>query len=59
MSSIFLKKKEEVIRMVEIGPEDMWTDFHEHVNNLLIEEKRLRHENDHAKLAEVCCQVVS
>jgi len=41
--------------MVEIGPEEMWNDFYEHVNNLLIEEKRLRHENDHAKLAEVCC----
>ena len=45
--------------MVEIGPEEMWSDFYEHVNNLLIDEKRLRHENDHAKLAEVCCQVVS
>jgi hypothetical protein len=59
MSSIFLKKKDEVIHMVEVGPEEMWSDFHEHVNNLLIEEKRLRHANDHAELAAVCCKVVS
>ena len=57
--SIFIKKKEEVTRMIEVGPEEMWTDFHEKINNLLIDEKRLRHNNDHAALADVCCQVVS
>ena len=59
MSSIFIKKKEETIKMVDVGPEEMWTDFHEHVNNLLIEEKRLRHSNDHAQLSVVCCDIVS
>jgi hypothetical protein len=59
MSSIFIKKKEETVRMIEVGPEEMWTDFHEQINNMLIEEKRLRHNNDHANLAEVCCNIVS
>lgn len=45
--------------MIEVGPEEMWTDFHEQINNMLIEEKRLRHANDHAMLAEVCCNIVS
>jgi len=57
--SLFIKKKTENQRMVEVGPEDMWTDFLEKINGMLIEEKKLRHENDHAKLAEVCCNVVS
>ena len=59
MSSIFIKKKEETIRMVDVGPEEMWTDFHEHVNNLLIEEKRLRHANENVQLSVVCCDIVS
>ena len=45
--------------MVEIGPEDMWTDFYEKINNMLIEEKRLRHLNEHNQLATVCCDIVS
>jgi hypothetical protein len=59
MSSIFIKKKEETVRLIEIGPEEMWSDFHEQINNMLIEEKRLRHANDSFKLAEVCCNIVS
>jgi hypothetical protein len=46
-------------RMIEIGPEEMWTPFLDEVNNLLHEEKALRHENDHIKLAEVCTRIVS
>lgn len=46
-------------RMIEIGPEEMWTPFLEEVNNLLIEEKQVRHENDHIKLAEICTRIVS
>jgi hypothetical protein len=45
--------------MIDIGPEEMWTDFLEEVNTLLWEEKALRHENDHVKLAEICCRIVS
>lgn len=45
--------------MIDLAPEEMWSDFHEHVNNLLVEEKRLRHANDHSELASVCCQIVS
>lgn len=46
-------------RLVEIGPEDMWTDFHDKINDMLIEEKKLRHANDHNELAIICCKVVS
>jgi hypothetical protein len=37
--SIFIKKREEVTRMVEIGPEEMWNDFYEKINNMFLEEK--------------------
>ena len=29
-------------RLVEIGPDEMWTDFLEQVNDLMIEEKAAR-----------------
>ena len=45
--------------MIDIGVEEMWTPFLEEVNNLLIEEKQARHENDHIKLAEICTRIVS
>ena len=46
-------------RMFEIGPEEMWTAFLEEVNDLMIEEKQARHENDHVKVSEICLRVVS
>ena len=46
-------------RLIDIGPEEMWTPFLEEVNTLLIEEKVVRHENDHIKLAEICTRIVS
>lgn len=46
-------------RLIDIGAEEMWTPFLEEVNNLLIEEKLVRHENDHIKLAEICTRIVS
>lgn len=45
--------------MFEIGAEEMWTPFLEEVNDLMLEEKRYRHENDHVKVAEVCVRIVS
>lgn len=41
-------------RLIEIGDEEMWTDFLEEVNKLLHEEKEARHENDATKLSEIC-----
>ena len=46
-------------RLIEIGEEDMWSDFLEDVNKLLHEEKAARHENDAVKLSEICCRIVS
>ena len=37
----------------------MWTDFHEQVNDLMIEEKAARQVSDHIKLAEICTRIVS
>ena len=37
----------------------MWTPFLDEVNDLMVEEKAARHENDHIKLAEICVRVVS
>jgi len=46
-------------RMIELKDEEMWTPFLEEVNNLLIEEKQVRHKNDHIRLAEICTRIVS
>ena len=37
----------------------MWTPFLDEVNDLMVEEKAARHENDHIKLAEICVRIVS
>lgn len=54
-----MAQKEEKQRLIDIGEEEMWTPFLDEVNNLLIEEKQARHENDHIKLAEICTRIVS
>ena len=46
-------------RLIEIGEEEMWTEFLEEVNKLLHEEKAARHENDAVKVSEICCRIVS
>ncbi len=51
------KSKEQ--RMFDIGAEEMWTPFLEEVNDLMVEEKAARHENDHIKNAEICVRIVS
>lgn len=54
-----MAQKGEKQRMFEIGHEEMWTPFLEEVNDLMIEEKQARHENDHNKLSEICVRIVS
>lgn len=46
-------------RMFEIGSEEMWTDFHEKINQFMLEEKQARQDNDSFKGAELCCKIVS
>jgi hypothetical protein len=46
-------------RMFEIGADEMWTSFLEEINDLLVEEKQARHDNDHIKLGEICTRIVS
>ena len=46
-------------RMFKIGPDEMWTAFLEEVNDLMVEEKQARHENDHVKNSEICLRIVS
>ena len=46
-------------RLIEIGEEEMWSDFLEEVNKLLHDEKAARHENDAVKLSEICKRIVS
>jgi hypothetical protein len=45
--------------MVELAPGEAWTPFLEEVNDLMIEEKAARHENDHIKVSEICLRIVS
>ena len=40
-------------RLIEIGEDEMWTDFLEEINKLLHEEKVARHENDAVKLSQI------
>ena len=54
-----MAKQGEKQRMFEIGAEEMWTPFLEEVNDLMVEEKLARHENDHVKIAEICVRIVS
>ena len=46
-------------RLVEIAPDEMWTDFLEQINDLMLEEKAARQVSDHVKLAEICTRIVS
>jgi len=46
-------------RLIDIGDDEMWTDFLEEVNKLLHEEKAARHENDAVKLSEILQRIVS
>ena len=52
-------KDKEAQRMIEIGPEEMWTPFLESINSLMLEEKKARQENDAFKGSEICCKIVS
>lgn len=45
--------------MIEIGADEMWTSFLDQANDLFLEEKVVRHQNDHVKLAEICTRIVS
>jgi hypothetical protein len=45
--------------MFEIPATEQWTAFLEEVNDLMIEEKQARHENDHVKVSEICLRIVS
>lgn len=44
--------------MVEIGAEEMWTPFLEKINQLMVEEKKARQENDSFKGAELCSKIL-
>ena len=57
---MFLAKSSvEKQRLIDIGPDEMWTDFLEEINELMIEEKAARQVSDHVKLAEICTRIVS
>ena len=46
-------------RMLDIGPDEVWTPFFESINQLMLEEKKQRQDNDSFKGADVCCKIVS
>ena len=46
-------------RMIDIGPDEVWTPFLESINDLMLEEKKVRQENESFKGAEICCKIVS
>ena len=45
--------------MIELGADEMWTPFLEQINDLLHDEKTIRHENDGIKSSEICVRIVS
>ena len=52
-------KEEKQVRLIQLGEEDMWTEFFEKINTIMLEEKKARQESDHTKGAELCCKIVS
>ena len=46
-------------RILEIPADEMWSAYHEEINELLHQEKKARQENDSSKSAEVCVKMVS
>lgn len=44
--------------MFETKSDEVWTEFHFQVNDLLIEEKAARQVSDHIKLGEICSRVL-
>ena len=46
-------------RMFELPAGEPWTPFMEEVNDLMLEEKQARHENDHVKVSDICLRIVS
>lgn len=47
-------KEVKVVRLIAMGEEDMWTDFLEKINCIMLEEKKARQLSDHIKGAELC-----
>lgn len=46
-------------RLIELGPDEMWTPFLEKINDLMLEEKKARHDGDYEKLSDICVRIVS
>ena len=46
-------------RFIDVGADEMWTEYLEEINKLFHEEKKARHENDAVKLSEICRRIVS
>ena len=53
------KKEEKKLVLISMGAEDMWNDFLEKINNLMLDEKKCRQTNDHLEGAKKCCEIVS
>lgn len=47
-----------VQRLLDVGDEP-WNDFYEEINNLMVQEKKCRQENETFKGSELCCKIVS
>lgn len=54
-----MAQKNDKQRMLDAGVDGMWTSFLEQANDMLLEEKAIRHENDHIKSADICLRIVS
>jgi hypothetical protein len=52
------KKEEKKLVLISMGPEDMWNDYLEKINNLMLEEKKFRQTNDGLGGAKKCCEVL-
>jgi len=46
-----------VQRLLDVGDEP-WNDFYEEINNLMVQEKKCRQENDTFKGSELCCKIL-
>jgi len=46
-------------KILELKPDEMWELYHDKINDLMLEEKKARNENNVEECSKVCSQIVS
>lgn len=52
-------KNDDVNRMIDISKDEIWTDFLEEINVMLIEEKKVRQEGVAEDISKIVCKILN